>query len=123
MSRPTHRTAHSVPRRDRAPVAILVVLGVWAFAACGTAQTTQPEPVLGSDPARETARPKTSSVSALIDEALPSIVLVVTKLDNDKLRFGAGFFDAAGRVVTAQHVVAQGRSVSVLPFKIGRAHV
>lgn len=121
MSRPTHRTAHSTPERDRFSAAALILFGVMAFAACSTAPNPRPEPAQGSDPSRDMARSATGSVSALIDEALPSIVLVVTKLDGDKLRFGAGFFDAAGRVVTAQHVVAEGRSVSVLPFKKGRA--
>jgi len=78
----------------------------------------------GSGPAPrevEGARGASSSVSALIQEALPAIVLVVARLDGDKSRFGAGFFDASGRVVTAQHVVASARSVAVLPFKKGRA--
>lgn len=84
--------------------------------SAGLGCASRPEPA----PSAGTERPAGSSITALIQEALPSIVLVVTTLDGDKLRFGAGFFDAAGRVITAQHVVASARAVSVLPFKRGR---
>ncbi len=58
--------------------------------------------------------------SAIIQSALPSIVLVVAELPDDKYRFGAGFFDASGRVLTAQHVVAGHTNLSVMPFRAGR---
>jgi len=68
-----------------------------------------------------TARPDLERPqSAIIQSALPSIVLVVAELPGDKYRFGAGFYDASGRVLTAQHVVAGHTRLSVLPFRPGR---
>lgn len=104
---PSHRRTPRLRRLQRSACALVVwCCAALAVAACASA-----------GPRGEVER----SQAQVIQGALPSIVLVVNTLPDGKVRFGAGFFDASGRVLTAQHVVAQRTRLQVLPYRPGRA--
>jgi len=94
--------------RSRAtlPSFALGLLGATLVGACGSAA---PAPAVIIAP--------TPSDAELVKAAMPSIVLVVNSRDDRKTTWGAGFFFAPGKVLTAHHVVADKGKIAIMPFR------
>lgn len=109
MVRPTHMRLSSLLGSLACMGLVVVSIGCVSGAA-----TTQ----VVAEPTPE------RSVHDVIQASQPAIVLIVTQIDADKsgprVRFGAGFFEASGRVITAQHVIEGNHRVAILPYRAGR---
>lgn len=93
----------------RSPMALLALAAAALLCACGSAS-----------PAPEVVVAPTPSDADLVKSAMPSIVLVVNTRDDRKTTWGAGFFFAPGKVLTAHHVVSDKGKVAIMPYRPDR---
>ncbi len=72
----------------------------------------------GSDPAGPTP---SAGWAALVEGAMPSVVLLLTDCQEDERCYGAGIVtDERGTVLTNHHLVSEASHIEVLPYEPGR---
>ncbi len=87
------------------------------LSGCATLHGSSAPPVEQAPPADEPG----AGWSAIVQQAMPSVVLLLAEVDGEPRRFGAGIVvDGEGRVLTNHHIVAGARSISVLAHEPGR---
>ena len=95
-----------------------------ALAACaGHAPFALPNPA-PSSPSPKTAdtaaAPRDPDLSALVERAIPAVVLLLNTSADGKTTYGAGLLIEPGMVLTSQHVVAGAHTLGAMLYRPGR---
>lgn len=105
------------------PAAPSLAALVLSLAGCVSNVTVEPPtpPAAPAVQALAAAAPSEPSMNALVERAMPAVVLLVSTRADGKVTYGAGMIVQPSLVLTSRHVVANARSIRAMLYRAGRS--
>jgi S1-C subfamily serine protease len=105
-------------RRRQLSGGLAPFLALTALAGCRAApDRIAPPPAVAT---RESAASPNLSTSAVVERAMPAVVLLLNTRADGKITYGAGLVVGDGLVLTSQHVVTDSKTLGAILYRPGR---